>query len=72
MRDIEKLCRDKEITVAVLRSGRRSASLPKLRKQLAVRFAEDYGLSLAETASRLGVTTNAVAYMMKVPLVVAA
>jgi predicted transcriptional regulator len=36
-----------------------------LRKQLARKFVEDYGLSLAETARQLGVTTNAVAYMLK-------
>ena len=66
--DIEALCLDKGISVAVLRSGSRRAPLPELRKALAVKFVEEYGLSLAETARQLGVTTNAVAYMLKLSL----
>jgi predicted transcriptional regulator len=39
--------------------------LPKLRKELARKGVEEYGISLAETARQLGVTTNAVSYMLK-------
>jgi len=66
--DIEALCQDKGISLTVLRSGSRRAPLPELRKALAVKFVEEYGLSLAETARQLGVTTNAVAYMLKTRL----
>jgi len=63
--DIESLCQEKGISLTVLRSGSRRTPLPELRKRLAVKFVEEYGLSLAETARQLGVTTNAVAYMLK-------
>jgi predicted transcriptional regulator len=39
--------------------------LPKLRKELARKGVEEYGISLAETARQLGVTTNAVSYLLK-------
>ncbi|MEC9486207.1 MAG: transposase [Prosthecochloris sp.] len=63
--DIELACQEAGITAAFLKSGGRYAPLPKIRKALAVRFVVDYGLSLAETARQLGVTTNAVAYMVR-------
>lgn len=63
--DIEALCQDTGLSLTVLRSGSRRAPLPELRKKLAVKFVEEYGLSLAETARQLGVTTNAVAYMLR-------
>ena len=65
--DIENLCHEWGIPVTVLRSGSRRTPLPELRRYLAVKFVEEYGLSLAETARQLGVTTNAVAYMLKTP-----
>ena len=63
--DIETACREKGISVVRLRSGGRRAPYPELRKRLARKFVDEYGLSLAETARQLGVTTNAVAYMLK-------
>ncbi len=63
--DIEDTCQGAGISVAYFRSGSRSAILPELRKKLAVKFVSEYGLSLAETARQLGVTTNAIAYVMK-------
>ena len=63
--DIEETCQDAGISVAYFRSGSRSGVLPEMRKKLAVKFVSEYGLSLAETARRLGVTTNAIAYIMK-------
>lgn len=51
--------------MAFLCSGSRKGKLPAIRKELAEKFINEYGLSLAETARQLGVTTNAVSYMVK-------
>ncbi|WP_041467372.1 hypothetical protein [Chlorobium phaeobacteroides] len=53
------------VTEAFLRSGSRSGMLASIRKGLALKFVYDYGLSMAETGRRLGVTTNAVGYMVR-------
>ena len=65
--DIEESCRVAGITVAFFRSGSRSGLLSKVRKRLAMKFVSEYGLSLAETGRQLGVTTNAVSYMLQKP-----
>jgi len=64
-RDIENACRKEGITVAVLRSGSRKGRMPAIRKELAEKFVHEYGLSLAETARQLWVTTGAVSYMVR-------
>ncbi|NTW84018.1 MAG: hypothetical protein HGB36_11740 [Chlorobiaceae bacterium] len=43
----------------------RVVKFTQLRKQLAMKAVFEYGLSLAVTAKRLGVTANAVNYMRK-------
>jgi REP element-mobilizing transposase RayT len=63
--DIEQVCREAGITEAFLRSGSRSGVLSSMRKMLAMKFVYGYGLSMAETGRRLGVTTNAVGYMVR-------
>ena len=63
--DIENACRKEGITVAVLRSGSRKGRLPAIRKELAEKFVHEYGLSLAETARQLWVTTSAVSHMVR-------
>jgi REP element-mobilizing transposase RayT len=64
-RDIDEMCRKSGISVEMLRSGRCRRPLPVLRRELAKRFVEEYGVSLAETARQSGVTTNAVYAMLK-------
>lgn len=63
--EIEQTCRDAGITESFLRSGSLSMNLPVIRKQLAVKFVIEHGLSLTETARQLGVTASAVSYMLK-------
>ncbi|ASQ90332.1 hypothetical protein CHL67_04790 [Prosthecochloris sp. GSB1] len=62
---IEQVCESEGVTVAFLRSGSRSGRLPSLRKELAQKAVNEYGLSLAETGRQLGVTTNAVSFMLR-------
>jgi putative transposase len=63
--DIAEACENAGISVAFFRSGSRSGTLPALRKSLAKKFTGEYGLSMAETARQLGVTTSAVNYMIR-------
>jgi REP element-mobilizing transposase RayT len=62
---VEQVCEDAGITKTYLLSGSRGGKLPLLRKELAMKSVYEYGISLAETARQLGVTTNAVSYMLK-------
>lgn len=63
--DIENACKKEGITMAVLRSGSRKGRLPAIRKELAEKFINEYGLSFAETARQLWVTTSAVSHMVR-------
>lgn len=56
---IEQACKSADISIAFLRSGSKGDVLPKLRKELAGKGVHELGLSMAETARQLGVTTNA-------------
>jgi hypothetical protein len=64
-RELEKVCKGAGITKELLQSGSRRHPLPKLRKKLAGQCVMEYGLSLAETARMLGVSTSAVARMLE-------
>ncbi len=64
-KDIEQACESAGVTVTFLRSGSRIGQLPSLRKELARKAVYKYGISLAETGRKLGVTTNAVSFMLK-------
>jgi len=58
--DIEQSCAEAKISLKQFHSGSRMKPLPEIRKTLVVRFVQEYGLSLAETARQLGITTSAV------------
>ena len=62
---IKDACESAGVTVAFLRSGSKSGSLTSMRKELARKGVYECGLSLTETGRQLGVTTNAVSYMLK-------
>jgi REP element-mobilizing transposase RayT len=62
---IDQACEAAGMTFAFLHSGSRSGNAPMLRKELARKGVYEFGLSLAETARCLGVTTSAVSYMLK-------
>ena len=58
---IEKTCEERQIDVEALRSGSRIRPVSLCRTTLAIQLVKKYGLSLAETARQLGVSTSAVA-----------
>jgi putative transposase len=62
---IEMVCEAAGASVLFLRTGSKSGVLPKLRRELAKKAVNEFGMSLAGTARQLGVTSNAVSYMLK-------
>ena len=62
---IEEICRKEKIRRDVLLSGSRRREVSKARMQLAEALVEGLGLSLAECARQLGVTTSGVAQMLR-------
>lgn len=62
---IERTCRENQISIEPLQSGSRISEVSRLRSQLADTLVTGYGLSLAETARQLGVTTSAIANGMR-------
>ncbi|WDN90513.1 hypothetical protein BuS5_03484 [Desulfosarcina sp. BuS5] len=63
--EIEKLCKQEKIEVSMLRSGSRRRPLPNIRKELTVKLVNKYGVSLAETARQLGVSTSGIAQLLR-------
>jgi predicted transcriptional regulator len=45
----------------MLQSGGRRPPLPRLRRAIALKLINEYGLSVAETARRVGISTSGVA-----------
>ena len=53
-------CEESGVSVEALRGGRRRGPFPRLRAQPAKELVEKLGLTMAETARQLGVTTSAI------------
>ncbi len=64
-KEIHIQCKNEKVPVAMLQSGSRNPPLPKLRRAIALKLVNEYGLSLAETARRLGISTSGVAQMLR-------
>jgi hypothetical protein len=54
--EIEKQCRERNVSAGMLQSGSKRFPLPKLRRDIALKLVNEYGISLAETAKRFSVT----------------
>jgi putative transposase len=57
---IQKACAKENVKVRALRSGSRQRRVSQLRLQIAKKLVNDFGISLAETARQLGVTTSSI------------
>ncbi len=57
---IIEVCSKEGVSVGELKGGGRRAILPGVRVQLAMELVRGYGLTLAETARQLGVSTSAI------------
>ncbi|GAI25829.1 unnamed protein product, partial [marine sediment metagenome] len=63
--EIEIQCKKEKVAVAMLQSGSRRPPLPKLRRAITLKLINEYGVSLAETARRLGISTSGVAQILR-------
>jgi putative transposase len=63
--EIENHCLKEKISPDLLRSGSRLSPLPKIRKEIALTLINNYGISLAETARQLGISTSGVAQIIR-------
>ena len=64
-KEIRTVCKRENIEVAALRSTSRIPSVSRLRAHLAIKLVHELGLSLAETARQLGLSTSAVAQILR-------
>jgi putative transposase len=62
---INQVCAREEVERDALRFGSRRAQVSKVRSELAERLVKNLGLSLAETARRLGVSTSGIAKTLR-------
>lgn len=62
---IAEVCEENGLDPAALNSGRRSRDVSFVRHRLAYDLVHDLGLSMAETARQLGVTTPAIANALR-------
>jgi predicted HTH domain antitoxin len=61
---IAKICKQESINIKELKSGSRRGSISKARSKLAIGLVEEYGISFAEAARQLGVSTSAISKIM--------
>ncbi len=62
---IEEVCKKEGININELRMGSRRGNIPKVRKQLACQLVDRFGVSLAEAARQLGVSTSAISKALR-------
>lgn len=63
---IAERCAAAGMTLGALSGGSKSGSLPKIRADLARRLVHDLGISYAEIARRLGISTSRVSKIVSV------
>lgn len=61
---IRKTCRENGIALAEVKAGSRRGPVSRFRPKASLKLVGEFGLSLAETARQLGVTTSAIAKIM--------
>ena len=62
---IDEVCETDGVDLVELKSGSRRRPISQARAEIAVRLVREIGLSMAETARQLGVTTSAVARILE-------
>lgn len=62
---VREICKEKNVNIAELKGGSRRGEFSVIRANLAKILTGDYGLSLAETARQLGVTTSAISRIFR-------
>ena len=57
---IAKVCKQESVNIKELKSSSRRGSISKIRAKLAISLVKEYGISFAEIARQLGVSTSAI------------
>jgi putative transposase len=61
---IQAVCKERDISINALQNGSRMRNISQARKTLSLKLVDEYGLTFAETARQLGVSTTAVAKIL--------
>jgi REP element-mobilizing transposase RayT len=62
---ITQLCQNENVSIKELKSGSRCKAVSGVRSMIAIGLVKDYGVSLAEVARRVGVSTTAISKIIK-------
>ena len=62
---ISKLCKSAKVSIKELKSGNRRKEVSGVRSLIAVGLVRNHGVSFAEVARRVGVSTTAVSKILK-------
>jgi hypothetical protein len=62
---IKSICRKEGVNVKELEAGGRRDAVSRARYQVTLRLIEEHGISFAEVARNVGVTTSAIFRIMK-------
>jgi hypothetical protein len=64
LRKVERLiaeaCKKRQVSITELRSGSRRGKMPEVRAEVARKLVQDYGVTIAEVARQVGVSTSAI------------
>jgi predicted HTH domain antitoxin len=63
--EIENQRRGKNVSADMLQSGSKRLPFPEIRRSITLKLVNEYGISMAETARRLGISTSAVAQILR-------
>jgi REP element-mobilizing transposase RayT len=62
---VKRICKKANISIKELKSGSRRRCITEIRSRISYELVKDHGVSLAETARQVGVSTSAVEKSMK-------
>jgi hypothetical protein len=62
---ISKICKDEKVPREELKGGGRRRKASKVRARIAIGLVKTHGVTLAEVARRLGVSTSAISKIVK-------
>jgi len=61
---VEEACRRQNVSMTELRSGSRRGTISRFRAKVARSLVQEYGISMAEVARQVGVSTSAISKML--------
>jgi len=62
---MSKICKKEKVSIDELKAGSRRKQVSRVRGRIAIELVEGHGVALAEVARRVGVSTSAVAKILK-------